>query len=469
MTKKITKKDRNLIIAYVIYGIIWFIIHTRCVKVHDDLSWEIITLQTTVRSFSDYIHYYINQLMTWSSRFFNDFVMGIISSLPMMIWRIMDTAIIVFMTIQLDRLLNEKKNIKITLLIMCLCFIYPFNDMVSAGWIATTISYMWPMAFLLYAVRIWRDVCTGREVRKWQILLAGLFYIYALDQQQMAVVALCLCFVMLWVQRKEMKPSSIVITLFTLARILLHLVWPGNILRTASETSSKFPDFDTLSLFDKIQMGVSTTFSKVFLEGHLIFLIVGVCLAIVVFQKYKDLAHRLIALFPNFFFLLWGPVRSLVSNYASGVSGALSSTLYNWDEDYSALYGMVNPDNYFSGKVYVLLFLCGLAAICMVVSVVAIFGINNTGILYTVILIAGFASRFMIGFTPTIYASASRTSIYMYFACIVLIIALVKEMIAEQMKYTNLLMGTSYIVAIVAAWNLYLIIPNLVFDVVLFY
>ena len=105
---------------------------------------------------------------TWSSRMAIEFVL-----IPLVqvswLWKILDIIIYTLIPVLLYRLLNnyteyidenvswsdkdsdreESKSI-LKWLVCAFMLLYPFSDMVSAGWIATTVNYLWPLFGILY-------------------------------------------------------------------------------------------------------------------------------------------------------------------------------------------------------------------------------------------------------------------------------------------------------------------------------
>lgn len=97
---------------------------------------------------------------TWSSRMAIEFVLIPLVQVPWL-WKILDIIVFTLIPVLLYRLLflNPEKyldmecNINKTAgkwLVCAFMLLYPFSDMVSAGWIATTVNYLWPLLGLLY-------------------------------------------------------------------------------------------------------------------------------------------------------------------------------------------------------------------------------------------------------------------------------------------------------------------------------
>ena len=83
--------------------------------------------------------------MQWSSRVVIEFVMYIMTVLPVIIWKILDILCIFVLYKILSKYVKNK-----ILLGLCICS-YPFMHLGSAGWIATTTNYLWPFTAGLLA------------------------------------------------------------------------------------------------------------------------------------------------------------------------------------------------------------------------------------------------------------------------------------------------------------------------------
>ena len=117
---------------------------------------------------------------TWSSRMAIEFVLIPLVQVPWL-WKILDIIVFTLIPVLLYRLLflNPEKyldmecNINKTAgkwLVCAFMLLYPFSDMVSAGWIATTVNYLWPLLGLLYIALLLqklaqKDMYTGMKVQ----------------------------------------------------------------------------------------------------------------------------------------------------------------------------------------------------------------------------------------------------------------------------------------------------------------
>mgnify|MGYP006917318361 CR=1 FL=1 len=118
---------------------------------------------------------------TWSSRMAIEFVLIPLVQVP---WAVEDTGYYCFTLIPVllyrllflnpEKYLDMECNINKTAgkwLVCAFMLLYPFSDMVSAGWIATTVNYLWPLLGFIYTLpcfyRNWhrKDMYTGMKVQ----------------------------------------------------------------------------------------------------------------------------------------------------------------------------------------------------------------------------------------------------------------------------------------------------------------
>ena len=66
--------------------------------------------------------------------------------------------------------------------------------------------------------------------------------------------------------------------------------------------------------------------------------------------------------------------------------------------------------------------------LCVIISICWIHGRNFETLLELTIIAAGFMSRFMIGFSPTIYASGDRTALFASVALLIIVMRNIQGM-----------------------------------------
>ena len=103
--------------------------------------------------------------MTWSSRTAIEAVLMLMVNLPAVVWRIADFFVVVIGAAALTRLLERREyreyySFFVSLVMLAL----PYTLMSTAGWIATSVNYMWPLAAGLIGLYPIRKYIDGRPV-----------------------------------------------------------------------------------------------------------------------------------------------------------------------------------------------------------------------------------------------------------------------------------------------------------------
>jgi len=344
----------------------------------------------------------------WSSRLIIEALIVLIAHSPI-VWWFLDTAIIVLAAHSLSRLL-PKMDRRTNYLLVCLVFTYPFIDMRTAGWIATTMNYIWPLSLGLYAMVAIKKILQGEPLRIYHYVLSVLALLYAANHEQMGtLLAGFFVFFSVYqvVVQKKLHWFLLVQALLGIASVVFILIAPGNGIRTAWTIETQFPGYVALSLFDKLEMGFSSTLFGLVMEPNFSFIVFGLVLFLAAKVTKQSRMFLLIAAVPLFFSLVFGllgPVFGKLLPFVGFIRGAMTETGTN--PTFSHFISLV-PD-------LLLIVIC----LSVIVSLYRIFVDKKDAWLVLLVLGAGFASRMIMAFTPSIWFSEGRTFIYLYFALI---------------------------------------------------
>ena len=145
--KKIKELLNKKSVYYVCLFILVFALHLFTKPGKADDSWFINNYTGNPLSFA-YMRY-----MQWSSRFLIEMVLVVIVSLPLILWKVLDTLMIVQLFYSGNKLLNVKDR-KILIFEIFLIMILPWKVFGETGWIATTLNYTWPFTLGFYGFSI---------------------------------------------------------------------------------------------------------------------------------------------------------------------------------------------------------------------------------------------------------------------------------------------------------------------------
>lgn len=347
----------------------------------------------------------INRYYTWSSRLVIEALLVCFVRSPLL-WKIADIAVMCLLAYSLYELSHRTS----LFMVLAMLIIYPFVEMNTAGWIATTMNYLWPLAFGLYSLLIIDRLTRHIQPKWWEALLSFMALAIGANVEQYCVVhivLLTLYAVRIIVDRNRDTSLWVLAVhyLISFVSLLFVLTCPGNRLRTASEVVSHMKDFYQKTLIDKLIDGFENTMAGMLSSYNLIFLIFAIFICICVFKKTKQIGFRTIALIPA----LASPViqaAALLSRLrgldffmtASLLTGNGGATAVTWPDILS----------------YVPLMIYGIIICCVLVSFLVVFDDLFSAIESIVLFGTALASRVIMGFSPTIVPSGSRTFLFCY-------------------------------------------------------
>ena len=287
-----------------------------------------------------------------------------------------------------------------------LVLLYPFTDMASAGWIATTTNYLWPLWGVLVIGMVLKQLRCGRKVPVWEAAAALLACAYAGSQEQAAVLLLLLlCMEVLhYISENRMKQPL----LYALCGIdIISLIYifscPGNAIRSAQEMAGRMPEFADFTFAEKLYMGLANVERIFIAQLDPVYCVVAAVLVLLVYRKTGDYRKTLLAGIPAL--LLFGQAVVRVSHPSLKKVFVRPEQTTHWDWHALVTYMPL---------VFLVLSVWGI--------LYALWQLADGAwkhYLWTAFLLAGgFATGAVMGFSPTIYASANRPYLYLYFVLI---------------------------------------------------
>lgn len=383
------KSKHNFYVVYVVVSLIVGYLLSASKMVGDDIANHKLKL--------DSIYAIINNVgsmyQTWSSRVFVNTLMFSFESIPYYLFGII-TGVLVFMAlISFDRLTDSlvKSSLVKQLLISILFLLVPFYYFVTAGWIATTVTYLYPVLLLTIGL------CLIIDFRQWYCNLLGmLLLLIAFNNEQLLVMGLVVAVTMLvyyFLHNKKLL-DSIKLKLFSvglplLANFMIVAMCPGNSARKVAETKHWFPQFANLTLLEKFDIGLSTTIQHYLFFGTIV--LIALMLTFIVIDNDKD---DLATISLVILLILLSCVNNLKNNpeLLANQTGLLNSSF-----------------KLFIGQ-------SSLAIFIFATVVYHLYKLSNHKMLLWLelsILFGGLLSRVALGFSPTNYASATRTFTFM--------------------------------------------------------
>ena len=357
----------------------------------------------------------------WTSRLASEAIVVTVTHAPML-WRVLDSLILTGIPALMLVLLNARGGVVTAWAACALMLLYPLRIFGTAGWITTTIFYAWPFFFGLIAMIPFARALRGRSVRPVMAIPCLPALLIACNNEQLCLMLLgmgvVICGVI--VSEKRKLPALLAIEVAVmLAALVFVFTCPGNWNRSMLETETWFPEFKALSFLVKFELGYSSTGYLLLLEGVWLFVLFCALIAANVWRRSRRPWDRAIALVPVVACLVLEVIPALVRQpipFVVALKGRLTST--------GTGFSISAPSTWLPDLLLLAVFAC------VVYGMATAYREPSGRILAISLLLVGLATRVMIGFSPTIWASMGRTAAFLYFALMALSIQLT-DMLCE--------------------------------------
>ena len=350
--------------------------------------------------------------MGWSSRSIIEAVLFLVVQANFFIFQILDVFFILLLAVSISKIVSDATTQNENWVIVLLTFIYPFVQMSSAGSVSTSVNYIWPLAAGMFAFIPFAKTLRGQKTKLYQYFFCMLALLFAISQEQAALLICGIGLVLtvyMTVKTKRISTCFVVFDVIAILGLVYIMLCPGNTARLASEINSWFPGYGSFGIKYRIYLGMSNTFHYLLNNNFLFLLLTGI-LFYLSYTRHTVKLYKVIAAVPFFYSLAanldyftakadtWFPV---VRRFFDCLD--LQKTPYNGD---------------FSSLIPFGITFCVFAV--FLVSVFLLHNKNAKSMFLTVLFCAGLASGFMLGFSPTVYASMQRIFLFLDFIMVLL-------------------------------------------------
>lgn len=398
---KIDKSYRNIILYFSLWIGVLLLYHVGMHTMNDDLAYATFLDDSTLM---EYLNMRYN---TWISRIFSEGIAVVLLRMPSIVWKSLNILSWIAITIMYVSLAGKEEKEEKVLIIICIFLLYPMEHLSTAGWGTTNIFYIWPLIGVLFNCILIKKILLKQVVsKKEQVLGALLLVISANTEQLLVIMTLFWGATLIWQKcNNSVNRISLISLLVCGINACVIMISPGNKRRILIETELLMPDFFNGTFLDKVNKGIVSTMEHFIVNADLIFILLIVILMILVWERSQDTLYRTIAMFPVLVVGVWGLFREELSGKYSYLNDLLTGEI-------------INPENYVNIALFISLIIYLLVITCIVTEFYIAFGNSIHFIVNIVILAGGFLSRIMLGFSPTLYGSKTRTFVYAYFALI---------------------------------------------------
>lgn len=356
---------------------------------------------------------------TWTSRIVIETILVYVAKWNPLIWRIGNALIMIILICAVSKAFGQGEETENKIIFSCLLPFIPIASLKSAGWITTTVNYLWILALGMVVLASLRQIVEGK-LRFPGFLISLPALIYAANMEQMAAILLGAYFVTgiyLAVVKKHIPWMFFIQFFIVILSMCFILFSPGNIRRTMVETEKYFPVFAQLTVFEKLSMGFLVTLRYYVGNdgGRPIFLILCAALLLcMIGRKIKGIFQWAVAIFPLFSIALLAFIKIL---FRAGLWQKGARVLEVIWSNNSIAAASIFKEEYIHLQIlyYVVVLLC------ILMTVYWIHGHTPETLLELTILLGGLLSRVIMGFSPTIYASGDRTALFASTALLIIV------------------------------------------------
>ena len=314
---------------------------------------------------------------TWTSRIVID------SNLPFMakheyIFKLI--TILLFLSAPIALYITTQKYKLSASLCILLIAIFPFYKLTSAGYAATMTNYFYPILFGLW-VFVYLFI---KKANIFGYLILMILTTYVVNHEQTAILLLVVSLIALFYKDSDKKLATLCLIL-SIVGLFFIFTCPGNTVRLLAESNTWLPGYENYELLDKINLGITSSLYFLNYRGPVAFLF---CFASVmyVFTKKFNLSLALVIFLTILINLVLK--KFIGPNYL--------------EQDCQWL---------FRFPIHSFLILLAMP-IALVILVLSMKISNHDKFVIIMIIACAYAIRCTMGFSPTVFASIERPSIF---------------------------------------------------------
>ena len=370
---------------------------------------------------------------TWSSRSLIEFNVGVLVSVPTEIWRILDSVIFAAIAVLLSKLLaNNNESPFFYNCLACLfvgLFILTFSKILeSAGWLATTTNYIWPICFILIHFYLLKEfIFKNKDISKFKRTIIYLILIITLleaisSEQLLVMVGGAYLFIIVYCLYKKIELPKLIylFIIIILFNFIYDFCCPGNINRVKVVTKLGFPDYANFNIINKLDVGINYFLSWILMAKDLFSVIFLALLGVYTYLISNKKKITIITLIPCLAVLFFASLR--FANF---------TTVYSYFDLTNLKHGLLSLG-------FIRMLRCGV--MYLIITLIPLYSIyliykdnKKLGYFIFVLLILGFGSVIISGFTPSL-TSDGRIYLNYLFVMIILDYLLVDKILEFKNK-----------------------------------
>ena len=341
----------------------------------------------------------IKRYMEWSPRILAEWITYFFAH-NFLLFKIVNSVICVIFVYLLYKLIkNYSDNNLLSSIFICLFFVcmYPWKDMGTAGYATTFIFYLWPFTALLYVFYIMIKYNNNIKISIKEYVIYSLLLLFAsnIEQTVVYIVIFSLIFIIYNIRNNIKKTLYIVTFIISILGLVFLLTAPGEANRFMLEIPKWYPTYEMLSFMDKMNLGLTSTMFHFIKssEAMILYLFFLIGLLVMVWNKYPNKYYYILMMF-NFIWIIIGMHLNINEPIVTGME----------------IFEMINGTNIISFSGYLPISISILLLLWPCIGLYLIYNEDNKKSLMIIfIYLFSFGDRFIMGFSPTVFASSTRT------------------------------------------------------------
>ena len=293
----------------------------------------------------------------------------------------------------------NRNNVYFNEKLICIFFVcmYPWRDMTTAGHATTFIFYLWPFTALLYVGYILLKYNNKKaiSIKEYVLYSISLTFAVNIEQTVIYIVFFSLLVIIYNIKRANRNILNIITLIVSILGLVFLLISPGEKHRFILEISHWYPSYEMLSFVDKINLGLTSTMFHFIRspEAMILYLFLLIGLFVVVYKKYPNKYYYILMMI-NFIWVIIGLQLDIANPIVPGM------------ENFKTLDAMTVTK--ISG--YLPTFISMLLLLWPCIGLYLIYVNDNKKCFMIIsIYLFSFCDRFIMGFSPTVFASSTRT------------------------------------------------------------
>lgn len=398
-------------LPFIVLTIVMLVLHFNCSVLGDDVT---ILMQVKQKGYWEVLKW---ACTSWSASYLlQPIAILFLGILPRVAWVFFDTAMVLLIACVFSYLIKEIMDFRNTRLlnwlIVLFIFCYPIRDMATAGWISTTMVYIFTFAFTALSLVPIVKIYKGQKITGLEYVVYFIVANIGANgiQSSLFVVGIYALFILERIfGKKKIEIFFIVQFLVASVWLALHLFAPGLKSRKLGEMYW-WIDYDMFDALQKLKLALATTTNNLVYSQNAVFVLLCIGITLLIWIKYKDGFYRILPIIP----LLFSLENTLATLGFYKMFAWIKREYIVWSYEYASTHPNAVISFSAGREAYLPLLMQFFAFLLIPVCIYLIFGNTKKTILSVAILTIGFISRLAMAMSPTLFASNTRTFFTMY-------------------------------------------------------